>query len=103
LIRASEASSNPRLRNIIAEILRKCLCERTYRYANCEELLDDLEIALYYALPSDIARKSRAEERWILADAEKSLDAIRRRIRFWQSSIIYMSIHYINVVPTRKR
>ena len=82
LIRASEANSHPRLRNIIAEILRKCLCERTYRYANCEELLDDLEIALYYALPSDIARKSRSGEKWILADIEKSLDVNKEKNSF---------------------
>lgn len=82
LIRASEANSHPRLRNIIFEILRKCLCERTYRYANCEELLDDLEIALYYALPSDIARKSRSGERWILADVEKSLDVNKEKNSF---------------------
>lgn len=82
LIQASEANSHPRLRNIISEILRKCLCERTYRYANCEELLDDLEIALYYALPSDIARKSRAGEKWILADVEKSLDTNKEKNSF---------------------
>lgn len=74
LIQASEANSHPRLRNILTVILKKCLCERTYRYENCEELLDDLEVALYYALPSDIARKSRCGEKWILTDVEKSLD-----------------------------
>lgn len=82
LIRASETNSHPRLRNVISEILRKCLCERTYRYANCEELIDDLEIALYYALPSDIARKSRSGEKWILADVEKSLDVNKEKNSF---------------------
>jgi len=82
LIQASEANSHPRLRNILAEILKKCLCERTYRYANCEELFDDLEIALYYALPSDIARKSRSGERWVLADVEKSLDVNKEKNSF---------------------
>lgn len=82
LIQASEANSHPRLRNILVEILKKCLCERTYRYANCEELLDDLEIALYYALPSDIARKSRSGERWVLADVEKSLDVNKEKNSF---------------------
>lgn len=82
LIRASEANSHPRLRNIITEILKKCLCERTYRYVNCEELLDDLAIALYYALPSDIARKSHFGERWVLADVEKSLDVNKDKNSF---------------------
>lgn len=63
LIRASEANSHPRLRNALTTVLQKCLCERTYRYANCEELLEDLENALYYALPSEFAQKVRAGER----------------------------------------
>ncbi len=74
LILASEANSHPRLRNALVTILQKCLCERTYRYANCEELLADIETALYYALPSEIAKKARSGERWVLADVEKSLD-----------------------------
>ena len=82
LIRASEANSHPRLRNIIAEILKKCLCERTYRYADCGELLNDLEIALYYSLPSDIAGKSRSGEKWVLADVEKSLDVNKEKNSF---------------------
>ena len=82
LILASEANSHPRLRNALRKILRKCLCERTYRYANCEELLEDLETALYYALPSDIARKMRSGERWVLADAEKSLDVNKEKNSF---------------------
>ena len=79
LIRASEANSHPRLRNILVTILQKCLCARERRYANCEELLADLETALYYALPSEIARRSLAGEKWILADAEKSLDANKEK------------------------
>lgn len=82
LIRASEANSHPRLRNILAEILKRCLCERTYRYENCEDLLDDLETALYYALPSDIARRSRSGEKWVLADVEKSLDVNKEKNSF---------------------
>ena len=74
LIQASEANSHPRLRNALVTILQKCLCERTYRYANCEELLVDLETALYYALPSDIAKTQREGKAWRLIDVEKSLD-----------------------------
>ncbi len=74
LIQASEANSHPRLRNILAKILRKCLCERAHRYENCEELIEDLDIALYYALPSEIAQKHKSGATWILADVEKSFD-----------------------------
>ena len=82
LIRASEANSHPRLRNVLAGILENCLCERTYRYDNCEELIEDLETALYYVLPSKIARKNRSGEKWILADVEKSLDANKEKNSF---------------------
>lgn len=74
LIAASEANSHPRLRNVLSGILKRCLCERANRYANCEELLEDLETALYYALPSEVARKCRSGEKWILADVEAALD-----------------------------
>jgi len=79
LIQASEANSHPRLRHILTVILQKCLCERAHRYANCEDLLKDLEKALYYALPSDIARKMVSGEKWILTDVEKSLDANKEK------------------------
>lgn len=79
LIQASEANAHPRLRQILTKILQKCLCERTYRYADCEELLEDLEDALYYALPSDLAARKRSGEQWILADVEKSLDANKEK------------------------
>ncbi|MCD8091070.1 MAG: hypothetical protein LUD81_10730 [Clostridiales bacterium] len=82
LIKASEANSHPRLRNILTVILQKCLCERTYRYENCEELLEDLETALFYALPSDIAVKGRPGEKWILTDIEKSLDVNKEKNSF---------------------
>ena len=75
LIRASEINSHPRLRNLLTGILKKCLCERANRYADCKELLSDLEKALYYALPSELARRNRPDERWVLADVENALDA----------------------------
>lgn len=83
LIQASESNSHPRLRNILAAILKKCLCERNYRYKNCEELIADIDTALYYALPSDIARKKRSGEQWVLADVEKTLDRNRERNSIW--------------------
>lgn len=79
LIRASEANSHPMLIHILTGILQKCLCERTYRYSNCEELLADIGNALFYVLPSNIASKSRSGEKWILADIEKSLDINREK------------------------
>lgn len=74
VISASEANSHPRLRNILVDILKKCLCDRPHRYPNCEMLLEDLEMALYYALPSEIAKSKKSSAQWILTDAEKSLD-----------------------------
>lgn len=74
LLRASETNAHPRLRNILTTILRKCLCERTYRYANCEELIEDLDQAICFALPSDLAKKHIPGARWVLADLEESLD-----------------------------
>jgi len=74
LIQASEANSHPRLRSILTKILKKCLCARPERYLNCEELLEDIEDALYYALPTEPTRKYHLGEKWILADTEKSLD-----------------------------
>ena len=74
LIQASEANSHPRLRGTLIRILRRCLCTRDSRYADCEELLEDLNTALYYALPSGMAEKNRGEERWVLANMKRALD-----------------------------
>lgn len=79
LVQASEGNSHPRLRNTLTVILKRCLCERAERYENCEELLEDLNTALYYALPSEMAGKVRTGEQWVLADAEKSLDQKKER------------------------
>lgn len=79
LITASEANSHPRLRNILVNILRNCLCGRRHRYRNCEALIADINEALFYALPPEIARKSRRGERWVLSEAGKSLDAGREK------------------------
>ena len=74
LIKASEANSHPRLRNAIVTILRKSLAARGERYKNCEELKEDIETALYFALPSDVAQNIRHGEKWVLTKAAKSLD-----------------------------
>lgn len=70
LILASEANAHPRLRNILATILEKCLCPRAGRYSGCEELVKDLDAALYYALPSEMAQKTKSGEKWVLTDIE---------------------------------
>ena len=75
LMIASEANSHPRLRNLLVSILKKCLCERKQRYQNCEALIADLSEALFYALPPEVAKKSRRGEKWILSEVERSLDA----------------------------
>ena len=82
LIQASESNSHPRLRNVLVRILQKCLCERTDRYENCEELMEDLQTALYYALPAGFSKKNLSGEKWILADFEKSLDLNRNKNSF---------------------
>lgn len=74
LIVASENNAHPRLRNILTRILKKSLAKRNERYENCEEMIEDIEKALYYALPSDIAQKKVSGEQWILKDIETSLD-----------------------------
>lgn len=77
LITASEGNSHPKLRGNLARVLEKCLAPREERYPNCDELLEDLHRALRYALPSHLARKHISGERWVLRDAERSLDQKR--------------------------
>lgn len=77
LITASQANAHPKLRSNLFRVLERCLCPRAERYINCDDLLEDLNKALRYALPSHIARTHVAGERWVLTDAEKSLDVAR--------------------------
>lgn len=74
LIKSSEANSNPNLRSILAGILKKCLAPRKNRYIRTEDLLADLEQALFYVMPAGIARKEQRGEKWVLTDARKALD-----------------------------
>ena len=82
LISASESNSHPRLRSALTTILKRSLCTRSGRYSNCEELIEDLKKALYYALPSEFAQKTLSGEKWILTDVEKSLDANKDKNSF---------------------
>lgn len=79
LIKASERNSDYRLRNILSTILRKCLCERAKRYERCEDLLEDIEKALFYTLPPEISKSNRMGEKWVLSQAEKKLDANKEK------------------------
>ncbi|MGN0484739.1 MAG: Card1-like endonuclease domain-containing protein [Lachnospiraceae bacterium] len=79
LIQASEVNSHPRLRSILTRILKKCLCERSERYANCEELLEDLKEALFYVCPSSCSAKGK---KWELKDIEDSLDQNKEKNSF---------------------
>lgn len=75
LISSSEMNSNPRLRHAIAKVLKGCLAPRSKRYERCEDLLSDMEDALYYALPGEITLRAKASEKWVLAgDVKAALD-----------------------------
>lgn len=75
LITASESNSHPKLRMLLTRILQKSLSDRRRRYRTCEELLQDLDKAMFYVLPPDMAKKSQAGQRWVLKDVEPVLDA----------------------------
>ena len=57
LIQCSEVNSHKYLRDILVKIMQKSLCERHCRYTSCEEMLKDVQDAIYYMLPSEIAKK----------------------------------------------
>ncbi|MCD7854279.1 MAG: hypothetical protein LUG66_01520 [Clostridiales bacterium] len=74
LIKASESNSHPRLKEALTRIFQKCLCERSGRYENCEELAEELDKALYYAVPAEAAAKGYLDGKWVYTELEKSLD-----------------------------
>ena len=71
VITASEMNSHPHLRAVLTRILKKTLCGRDDRYQSCEELLEDVQKALYYVIPAELTDRENAGEQWILADLEK--------------------------------
>lgn len=71
LIVASETNSHPHLRSVLTKILQKTLCKRDDRYQCCEDLLSDIQKALYYVIPAELTDRGNAGEQWILADLEK--------------------------------
>ena len=46
---------HPKLKASLLTVLQKSLCPRPARYRDCEELLNDLDSALYFALPLELA------------------------------------------------
>ena len=93
LMRGSEVNSNPNLRNILAGILDKCLAPRNRRYKRTEDLLVDLEQALFYVVPAGIARKEQKGQKWVLADASKVLDQNKEK----NSSLVIR--HHLYEIP----
>lgn len=69
LINASETNAHPRLRMLLTDILRKSLCPRAQRYQSCEALLADLQRALFYVIPAQLADRGQSGEQWVLSDA----------------------------------
>lgn len=74
LMTASPHNAHPKLRSNLYRVLTRCLSPRAKRYTNCDDLLEDLNRVLRYALPAQIARRQIPGERWVLTDAEKALD-----------------------------
>ena len=71
LLLASDANSHPHLRSMLTRILQKSLAPREERYTSCEELLADVQKALYYVVPAELAERGNAGEQWVLADLKK--------------------------------
>lgn len=71
LLTASDATSHPHLRSLLTRILQKSLCPRANRYASCEELLEDVQQALYYIVPAELAERGNAGVQWVLTDLKK--------------------------------
>lgn len=73
LVNASDNNSDDRLKEILKKILKKCLSNRNKRYKCVEELIEDLDKALFYAVPLEIARNHVAGKQWVLKDIEEAL------------------------------
>lgn len=74
LFRSNDNNAYSELCLWVSRILRKCLDYKSNRYQSCEELENDLDEALYFALPAEITKSSRDRSQWILVDIEKHLD-----------------------------
>ena len=72
LISSTEAKTHPRLVELLKKILKKSLAPRRLRYRSSSDLLNDLDDALFYVLPFEIAAKNYNGEKWILKDVKKA-------------------------------
>lgn len=77
LIKSSDSNSHPRIIDTLTRILEKSLCDRKNRYSCCEELLEDIKEALFFALPSDIARGAKNGKKWVLEDVKDAFDSMK--------------------------
>ena len=82
LLRACSGQLHPKLKKMLVQILRKCLCPRTERYECCEDLLEDMEAVLNYAVPSELAARRINGERLVLADMDKAMAKAKDRNAF---------------------
>ncbi len=72
LISSAEANSHPKLVGILTNILKKSLAPRRLRYRSSSDLLNDIDDALFYVLPFEIAAKNYNGEKWVLKDVHKA-------------------------------
>lgn len=79
LMLASELNSHPRLLDVLSRILGKCLCAEHLRYRSCEQLLKDLDEALFYLLPSHVRHSGSSKEKWVLTDIDAYLEASKNK------------------------
>ena len=83
LLGASEAVSHPGFRDILLHILQKCLAPDPLGYSSCEDLLKDLDDALYFLLPYEITQKNSRSEKWILSDPDSvDMASIREALAY---------------------
>lgn len=79
LIKVSEINSSARLRATLTEILQNTLCRRENRFENCEKLLEKIDEAYFYLMPTEFSGKSRNAEKWVLKEVEKSFDKAKEK------------------------
>lgn len=90
LIKCSESNSHPRLRHQLSIILKKCLAPRSIRYERCEDLLEDIRKAIYYALPGEVNGGKDSDFKWVL---KNELDKVSSK----NSSMVF--INHLYEVP----
>ena len=72
LLAPSEESFHPKLAGVLGKILKGSLAPRHLRYAATADLMKDIDDALFFVLPFEIAARNYRGEKWVLADAERA-------------------------------